>query len=69
MVADEHLTHSGLGAMCTQLLDVHEPVPMEFVAVHNRYGESGTGALLLELMGLTEDGIVAATQRVLARKG
>ncbi len=69
VVAEEHLTHSGLGAMCAQHLALHEPVPMEFVGVHNRYGESGTGAQLLELMGLTADGIVAAAQRVLARKG
>ncbi|HRC63221.1 MAG TPA: transketolase C-terminal domain-containing protein, partial [Dehalococcoidia bacterium] len=69
VVAEEHLTHSGLGAMCAQHLAMHRPVPMEFVGVQNRYGESGTSNELLEIMGLTPEGIVAATKRVLTRKG
>jgi transketolase len=68
VIAEEHLVHSGLGAMCAQALATRHPVPMEFVGVHNRYGESGTSSELLELMGLTADGIVDATKRVLARK-
>ena len=68
VVAEEHLTHSGLGAMCAQALATKHPVPMEFVGVQNRYGESGTSSELLELMGLTAEGIIDATRRVLARK-
>ena len=68
VVAEEHLTHSGLGAMCAQALATKHPVPMEFVGVNNRYGESGTSSELLELMGLTSEGIIGATRRVLARK-
>jgi transketolase len=68
VVAEEHLVHSGLGAMCAQALATKHPVPMEFVGVHNRYGESGTSEQLMELMGLTADGIVQATKRLLARK-
>jgi transketolase len=68
VVAEEHLVHSGLGAMCAQALATTHPVPMEFVGVRDRYGESGTSTELLELMGLTVEGIVAATERVLARK-
>lgn len=68
VVAEEHLTHSGLGAMCAQHLATRRPVPMEFVGVQNRYGESGTSNELLEIMGLTPEAIVEATRRVLARK-
>jgi len=68
VVAEEHLTHSGLGAMCAQHLAMRHPVPMEFVGVQDRYGESGTSAELLEIMGLTPEGIIEATKRVLARK-
>jgi transketolase len=68
LVAEEHLVHSGLGAMCAQALATKHPVPMEFVGVHNRYGESGTSEQLMELMGLTSGGIVTATKRLLARK-
>ena len=42
--------------------------PTEFVAVPNRYGESGTSSELMEIMGLTPEGIVSAAQRVIARK-
>ncbi|MEX2446197.1 MAG: transketolase C-terminal domain-containing protein [Dehalococcoidia bacterium] len=68
VVAEEHLVHSGLGAMCAQALAAIHPVPMEFVGVQNRYGESGTSDEVLEMMGLTADGVVAASRRVLERK-
>lgn len=68
VVAEEHLMHSGLGAMCAQALATVHPVPMEFVGVPDRYGESGTWQELLEIMGLTVEGVVQAAQRVLARK-
>jgi transketolase len=54
--------------MCAQFLASQQPVPMEFVGVQNRYGESGTSAELLEIMGLTVDGIVAAARRAVERK-
>lgn len=68
VVAEEHLVHSGLGAMCAQALATSVPVPMEFVGVPNRYGESGTWSEVLEIMGLTAEGVVGAVDRVLARK-
>ena len=67
LVAEEHLTHSGLGAMCAQALAARSPVPMEFVGVDNRYGESGTWSGVLEIMGLTADGVAAGARRLLAR--
>jgi transketolase len=68
VVAEEHLARTGIGAMCAQALAMLHPVPMEFVAVPDRYGESGTSAELLEIMGLTAEGIVAAARRAFARK-
>lgn len=68
VVAEEHLAHTGLGGMCAHALATKLPVPMEFVAVPNRYGESGTSAELMEIMGLTPEGIVSAVQRVVGRK-
>ncbi|MEE8336881.1 MAG: transketolase C-terminal domain-containing protein [Dehalococcoidia bacterium] len=69
VVAEEHLTHSGLGAMAAQALATRQPVPMEFVGVENRYGESGTWSEVLEVMGLTADRIIEAARRAVARKG
>lgn len=68
VVAEEHLVHSGLGALCAQALATRRPVPMEFVGVMDRYGESGTWSEVLEIMGLTADGVASAARRVLARK-
>jgi len=69
LVAEEHLTHSGLGAMCAQAIAAATmPVPMEFVGVQNRYGESGTWDEVLTIMGLTAEGVEQAVRRVIARK-
>ena len=68
VVAEEHLTHSGLGAMCAQALATSTPVPMEFVGVQDRYGESATWDEVLEIMGLTADGVAQAVRKVVARK-
>jgi transketolase len=69
VVAEEHLTHSGLGAMCAQALaQTAHPVPMEFVGVTNRYGESATWDEVLDIMGLNAEGVEAAARKVVARK-
>jgi len=67
VVAEEHLTHTGLGAMCAHALATTTPVPMEFVGVE-RYGESATWSEALEIMGLTPEGVAAAVRKVVARK-
>ena len=68
VVAEEHLVHSGLGAMCAQFLARLAPVPMEFVGVENRYGESGTWSEVLEIMGLTSQHVAEAARAVVSRK-
>ena len=67
VVAEEHLSHTGLGAMCAQALAICYPVPMEFVGL-DRYGESATWSEALELMGLTPEGVADAARKVVARK-
>ena len=68
VVAEEHLIHSGLGAMAAQALAGRRPVPMEFVGVDDRYGESGTWSEMLDHMGLTADAITSAARRAIVRK-
>jgi transketolase len=67
VIAEEHLSHTGLGAMCAQALATQHPVPMEFVGL-DRYGESATWSEALELMGLTPQGVADAARKVVARK-
>ena len=68
VVAETHLTHSGLGAMCAQALAARRPTPIEFVGVEDRYGESGTWSEVLEILGLTAEHIAVAARSVIARK-
>ena len=68
VVAEEHLVHSGLGAMAAQALATRHPVPMEFVGVEDRYGESGRWHEVLDAVGLTPDAIAAAARRAVDRK-
>lgn len=68
VVTEEHLVHTGLGAMVAHVMAERHPVPIEFVGVPNRYGESGTWSEVLEIMGLTPEGVADAARRVLARK-
>ena len=68
VVAEEHLTHIGLGAMCAQALAEVHPVPMGFVGVNDRYGESGTWQEVLEIMGLTAERVAEAAREVVSRK-
>ncbi|MDD2564838.1 MAG: transketolase C-terminal domain-containing protein [Salinivirgaceae bacterium] len=66
--AEEHLMNGGLGDSIAQLLMQNNPVPMEYVAVDDKFGESGTADQLLEKYGLGVNDIVKAVENVLKRK-
>ncbi|GAA4425748.1 transketolase C-terminal domain-containing protein [Pontibacter saemangeumensis] len=66
--AEEHNRLGGLGDSIAQLLVKTNPLPMEYVAVDDSFGESGTPEELMEKYGLSENDIVAAAQRVISRK-
>jgi transketolase len=68
VTAEEHQRIGGLGSMVAQVLAEHHPVPMEGVAMQDRFGESGTPEQLMAKYGLNAEAIVAATERVLRRK-
>jgi transketolase len=69
VTAEEHQEHGGLGSTVARLAATHRPVPMEFVAVKDVWGTSGTPEELLEKYGLTARDIAKAVQTVLKRKG
>jgi transketolase len=68
VTAEEHQVNGGLGGAVAEVLVQTHPVPMEFVAVHDRFGQSGKPAELMAAFGLTARDIVAAAERALARK-
>jgi transketolase len=67
VTAEEHLVHTGLGALVAQHLAGTVPVPMGFVGV-TRYAESGKWDELLQKYDLTPAAIVREVEAVIARK-
>jgi transketolase len=68
VVAEEHLKNGGLGDSIAQLLAENLPVPLEYVAVDNSFGESGTPDALMEKYGLTTENIYRAARKAIERK-
>lgn len=69
VTAEEHNIWGGLGETISGLLARELPVPQEFVAVNDTFGESGTPMQLLEKYGLNAESIVSAARRAIERKG
>jgi len=65
---EEHQMNGGLGDAIAQVLSRFRPTPLEMVAVNDSFGESGKPTDLLKKYGLSTDAIVAAAQKVIARK-
>jgi len=68
VTVEEHQVSGGLGGAVAEALARHEPVPMEFVGMHNVFGESGPPSALIEKYGMGVKDIHAAVKRVLKRK-
>ncbi len=68
VTAEEHNILGGLGESVSSVLVRNNPVPQEFVAVNDSFGESGTPMQLLEKYGLNSDSIVVAAEKVIKRK-
>lgn len=68
VTAEEHQQLGGLGATVSQLLAKNNPAPIEFVAVQDSFGESGTPDQLLTKYGLDTINIVEAALKVIGRK-
>lgn len=65
---EEHQILGGVGGTIAEILAQNTPTPMEMVAVHDRFGQSGSTAELLHEYHLDMQAIVDAVRRVLARK-
>lgn len=68
VTCEEHNMYGGLGSAIAECLSQHYPVPHEFVAVNDTFGESGTVNELLEKYGLGKKDIIAAVKKAIARK-
>ncbi len=69
VTAEEHQLNGGLGSIVARVVAAHQPVPMEFVAVQDVFGQSGKPEELLEKYGLTAAEIAKAVRKAVKRKG
>ncbi|MGD1841620.1 MAG: transketolase family protein [Thermonemataceae bacterium] len=66
--AEEHQMNGGLGDSIAQLLARKMPLPMEFVAVNDQFGESGQPEELMVKYGIATSHVIKAVENVLKRK-
>ncbi|WP_392448738.1 transketolase family protein [Capnocytophaga canis] len=68
VTCEEHNYYGGLGESVARVLTQRFPIPQEFVAVNDTFGESGTPSELMKKYGLDKDGVLKAVEKVLKRK-
>ena len=69
VTVEEHQVAGGMGSAVAELLVKTYPVPIEFIGVQDRFGESGNPNELLEHFGMGVSHIKTAVKKVIARKG
>lgn len=68
VTVEEHQVAGGMGSAVAELLAREYPVPVEFIGVHDRFGQSGTPTELLTEYGVSESNIKKAALKVIKRK-
>lgn len=68
VTVEEHQTAGGLGSAIAETLAQGCPVPIEFIGVHDRFGQSGEPGELLEYYGMGISHITAAITKAAGRK-
>jgi transketolase len=68
VTAEEHQIHGGLGGAVAEVIVRRQPVPVEFVAVQDRFGRSGKPEELMAAFGIKSPDVIRAADRVLSRK-
>ena len=68
VTAEEHNIIGGLGDSIAQVAAKNHPIPIEYIGTNDTFGESGKPMDLLVKYGLDSNHIVAAAEKVLARK-
>jgi transketolase len=68
VTVEEHQILGGIGGTVAEITAQNTPVPIEMVAVHDQFGQSGNADELLDFYNLNTQGIIDACRRVLSRK-
>lgn len=65
VTVEEHQRAGGLGSAVAEFLAENHPVPMRFIGVHDRFGQSGEPVELMKEYGLTASDIANAVRALL----
>ena len=68
VTVEEHQVAGGMGSAVAEVLAKNYPVPIEFVGVNDKFGQSGTPAELVEYYGMGVTHIKSAVKKVFGRK-
>lgn len=68
ITVEEHQIACGMGSAVAEILVENYPVLMEFVGVHDQFGQSGTPDELIEHYGMGKESIKEAVRKILKRK-
>ncbi len=66
--AEEHFIAGGMGESIASTLAMNAPAPVEFVAINDQFGQSGTPSELMKAYGLDAEHIVEAAKKAISRK-
>lgn len=68
VTVEEHQVACGLGSLVAEILSENYPVPVSFVGVQDKFGQSGTPEELIKHYGIDKDSIKEAVKKVFKRK-
>ncbi len=68
VTVEEHQVHAGMGSRVAEIVAANYPVPIEFIGVQDKFGQSGDPVELIEHYGMGTTAIVAAAKKAFARK-
>ncbi len=68
VTVEEHQVAGGIGSAVAEVLATESPVPMEFIGVHDQFGQSGNPEELIVHYKMDKDSIKDAIEKVLKRR-
>lgn len=68
VTVEDHQIMGGMGSAVAEILAQNYPVPIEFIGMRDRFGESGEPNELIEAFGMGKNSIKEAVKKVLQRK-
>jgi len=68
VTAEEHQVMGGMGSAVAEVIAGKSPVPVEFIGIKDRFGESGESRELMHEFNVTYQDIIKAVKKVIDRK-